>query len=66
MALPKFIYVYEDQDNDSNKYFVATTDPGERDNGLVGIYDLREILEVRHKLQFKKRGTKNWFDSTKD
>ena len=61
--LPKLLYVFEDEGSDGSKFLIATTDPGERAEGPIGVYDLREILQVRHKLQFKRPGSKAWFDS---
>lgn len=65
MSLPKFIYVYEDRGSDGKSYFVATTDPGENSEGQIGVYDLREVLNVRHKLQFRRSKTKTWFDASR-
>ena len=61
MALPKLLYVYEET-NHGDSYFVASTDSHEQTEGLVGIYDLRETLHVRHKPQFRRPKTKAWFD----
>lgn len=63
MALPKLIYVYEEKDDSGTSYFVATTDPDDLTEGLIGVYDLREVLSVRHKLQFRRAKTKSWIDS---
>lgn len=60
MALPKFIYVYENG-GDEERYFVATTDIGEKESGLVGIYDLRECFHVRHVAELRRQGAKTWF-----
>ena len=62
MALPKVLYVYEEKSTTEELYFVASTDSHEQMEGFVGIYDLREKLEVRHKPQFRRPKTKNWFD----
>jgi hypothetical protein len=64
MALSKVIYVYEDKDNDGSTYLVASLAPGDQDEGLVGVYDLRETLFVRHPLEFRRPGTKQWFKSS--
>ena len=62
MSLPKFIYVYEEKDTTGETYLIASTDSHEQMEGLIGIYDLRETLHVRHKPQFRRPKTKNWFD----
>ena len=62
MSLPKFVYIYEDGDKDE-RYLVASTNPGDQDEGLIGVYDLRETLHVRHPLEFRRPGTKQWFKS---
>lgn len=62
MSLPKLIYVYEEKDTDGNTYLVASQDSHEQTEGIVGIYDLREKLHVRHKPQFRRPNTKQWFD----
>ena len=64
MALPKVVYVYEDVCSSGQKYLVATREPDEEHNGLVGIYRLEEKLEVRHQVQFRRSGQKNWFMET--
>ena len=61
MALPKIVYIYEELDRDS-KYLVASIDPSEQQEGIVGVYELRETLQVRHKVQFCRPKTKTWFD----
>ena len=60
MSLPNVLYIYEDGDKDE-RYFVATRDASEKDEGLIGIYDLREILHVRHPTEFRRPKTKTWF-----
>lgn len=62
MALPKLLYVFEEKETNGEKYFVASTDSHEQMDGLVGIYDLRETLHVRHKKQFRRPKSKQWFD----
>lgn len=64
MALPKMIYVFEDKNRDGSTYLVASKEPGDQDEGLVGVYDLRETLHVRHPLEFRRPGTKQWFKSS--
>jgi len=61
MALPKVIYVYEDT-TDTETYLVASTDSHEQMAGLVGVYELCEMLHVRHKPQFRRAKSKIWFD----
>ena len=62
MALPKLLYVFEEKGSDDVPYFVASTNSHEQTEGLVGIYDLREKLSVRHKPQFRRQNSKQWFD----
>ena len=62
MSLPKVVYVFEQSDNDGEKYLVASTDTHEQNEGIIGVYDLRETLHVRHKPQFRRQKTKSWFD----
>ncbi len=63
MALPKLLYVYEQKDSNTDEpYFIASTDSHDQMEGLVGVYDLREVLHVRHKPQFRRPKTRNWFD----
>ena len=62
MSLPKVVYVYEDEGNDGVKFLVVTTDSHEQSEGVVGVYELREKLSVRQKPQFRRAGTKTWFD----
>ena len=64
MSLPKVIYVYEDQERNGVKFLVASTDAKEQDNGIVGVYDLRETLHIRHQAQFRRSKTKTWFPSS--
>ena len=61
--LPKLVYVHEEKDTDGTVYLVASLSPGDQDEGLVGVYDLRESLHVRHILEFRRSGTKQWFPS---
>ena len=61
MPLPKFVYVYEENNDDGTKFLVITSDSGEHE-GLVGIYDLRESLYVRYKTQFRRSKSRKWFD----
>ena len=65
MSLPNILYVYEDTNTNGETYLVATTDPGEQTEGLIGVYALREKLHVRHQLQFRRPRTKQWFRSGK-
>jgi hypothetical protein len=62
MSLPKLLYVFEEKETNGAPYFVASTDSHEQTEGLVGVYDLRETLQVRHKPQFRRPKTKQWFD----
>ena len=64
MALPTVIYIYEDEERDGSKYFVASKDPGEQTEGLIGVYRLEESLHVRHPLEFRRPGTNQWFKSS--
>ena len=59
MALPKFVYIYEEQSGD-DKDLVASTQPDELSEGLIGVYDLRETLHVRSQTQFRKPRSKEW------
>lgn len=54
MSLPKLMYVYEEIDTDGASYYVADTDSHAQQEGVVGIYELRETVEVRHKGQFRR------------
>lgn len=63
--LPKVIYVYEEKSMDGSMYFVADKTPDGLDEGLIGVYDLRETLHVSHPLEFRRPGTKGWFKSTR-
>ena len=62
MSLPKLLYVYEETGTDDVSYYVASVDPHEQNEGLVGLYDLRNIVEVRHKEQFRERKRGKWVD----
>ena len=62
MVLPRVVYVYENKESDGTSYLIASIDPDDQDEGLVGVYDLREILHVRHKTQFRRAKNKLWFD----
>jgi len=62
MALPKLLYVYDETDTDGVSYYVASTDSHEQTEGLVGLYELRESVEVRHKEQFRKGKKGKWED----
>ena len=64
MALPKLLYVYEETDTDGVSYYVSSRDAHEQQNGFVGLYELRETVEVRHKEQYRrKKGKKaEWED----
>ncbi len=63
MALPKLLYVYEQKDSNTDEpYFIASTDSHEQTANVVGVYDLREVLHVRNKPQFRRAKTKKWFD----
>lgn len=62
MSLPKVVYIYEEKDREGNVYLIASRDSHEQSEGLVGVYALQEKLYVRTKPQFKKFGTKKWFD----
>lgn len=62
MALPKTVYVYEETENSGEKYLLASKEPDDQNTGIVGVYDLRETLFVRHKAQFRRPKTKAWFD----
>ena len=62
MALPKVVYVYEDKGTDDVPYLVASMDSHELDEGIIGIYDLREKIHVRHQPQFRRPKTKTWFN----
>ena len=64
MSLPRVLYIFEDKDRDGTTYLVASRKPGDQDEGLVGVYDLRETLHVRHPLEFRRLGTKQWFKSS--
>lgn len=64
MKLPTVIYVYVDGEG-TDAYFVATEALGDLDEGLVGVYDLRERLNVRHALEVKRPGTTTWFKPDK-
>lgn len=61
MALPKIVYIYEDAANDGSKFLVASQMPDEQNEGIVGVYELRETLHVRHQPQFRRPKTKTWF-----
>ena len=61
--LPKVLYIYEETDGKAGTYFVANTAIGDLDEGLVGVYDLRECLQVRHALELRRKGTRQWFKS---
>ena len=63
MSLPRVVYVYRDQDTNGSSYLVASTSPDDQDEGVVGVYDLRETLHVRHRAEFKRHRTKTWFKS---
>ena len=56
--LPTPIYVFEDKD----WTLVASRDSHEQTEGIVGIYDLREMIHIRHKAQFRRLKSKAWFD----
>ena len=60
MKLPNVLYVYVDGVGDE-QYFVATRDVGEKEEGLIGVYALRETLHVRHPTELRRPGTKTWF-----
>lgn len=62
MSLPRRVYVYEDKGSDGVSYLVATKDSHEQMEGMVGIYELVDELHVRHKPQFRRKGTRQWFD----
>ena len=62
MSLPKLLYVYEEEGTEGVSYFFASADPFEQNEGLVGIYDLRSIVEVRHKEQFREGKKGKWID----
>ena len=62
MALPKLLYVFEETDTDDVSYYVASTNSHDQMEGLVGIYELRESVEVRHKEQFRKGKKAKWDD----
>ena len=61
MALPKVVYVYEENERDGSSYLCATHDPDGL-SGVVGVYEIREKMQARQKTQFKREGTKTWFD----
>ena len=61
MSLPKLLYVYEETYPDDVSDYVASVDPHEQKEGLVGLYELRKIVEVRHKKQFRE-GEGKWVD----
>ena len=65
MSLPRVVYIYEDKDTDDTCYLVASRQSGELDKGLIGVYDLRETLHVRHPLEYRRHGTKQWFKAAK-
>ena len=58
--LPKVVYVYQEENRDNSVDLLATHDIAERGEGLVGVYDLREVLETRFQSQVKRPGTKTW------
>ena len=60
MKLPKIAYLYVDGDNDA-QYLVASTNVDDKDEGVVGVYELRETLNVRHVAELRRPGTKKWF-----
>ena len=60
MGLPSVIYIYEDGEGD-DKYLVATTEASDKVEGVVGVYDFRETLHVRHVAEFRRSKTKQWF-----
>lgn len=62
MALPKIVYIYEEEDSDGTKYLVASTNSHEQIEGVIGVYKLQETLYVRCKPQFRRAKTKTWFD----
>lgn len=65
MSLPEVVYVYEDEGSDGDKYLVASRDPGDQEEGIVGVYLLEETLKIRHETQVQRKGTKKWFPPTK-
>ena len=62
--VPKVVYIYEEKDTNGEPYLVASTSVGDQNEGLVGVYDLRECLHVRHRLELRRKGTKGWFKSS--
>jgi hypothetical protein len=64
MKLPKILYAYEDKDGDVS-YYVASVDPGDQDQGIIGVYTLTDTLHVRHSLEMRRQGTKTWFKNNK-
>jgi hypothetical protein len=60
--LPKIAYVYEEADRDGTKFLVASKEAEGLEGSLLGVYELRETLHVRHKTQFRRPKTKAWFD----
>jgi hypothetical protein len=58
--LPKVVYVYQEKNRDNSVDLLATSDLAERGEGLVGIYDLREVVQTRYQPQVKRVGTKTW------
>ena len=60
-ALPKIVYVYREEDRDGSDYLVASTSSDDQTHGLVGVYDLRETLSVRHVAEYRRPKSRRWF-----
>ena len=61
MALPKVVYVYEEDDRDGATYLVASKAPEGIDGNFIGVYTLTETLHVRLQIQLRRPKTKTWF-----
>lgn len=62
MALPRVIYVSFGKELGGEKYLIASTQPDDLDEGIIGVYELYESLHMRHKTQFRRPKSKQWFD----
>lgn len=60
MKLPQVVYIYVDGEK-GEEYLVASQNVGDQEEGMVGVYDFRETLNVRHVAELRRSGTKKWF-----
>ena len=62
MALPKILYVKEENPRDKEDRFLnSSEDASALDEGMLGIYTLTGTVHMRRQVQFRRPKAKEWY-----